>query len=229
MIDRFGDIYRIVRDEHAAKHAGDSLWADAKNSYIILNESFLGVCFESKFDGASSLDQILTEAQIISGRLLTNVLRSRYNIDDANCTTHGLVAVDPDKMLIARHHDWISDFPFEAMELTNKYKVLPPPMIDYGFTYDEDVLKKISHKLWEGAVRAEEEFNKRAERARLNPDILRRKMRDRYISQRNKAFGLRSGPADTDNPKLPEKSFAAGASTKPGDSQSTSAAWKAAN
>jgi len=229
MITRIGDIYRIVRDDHAAIHAGESLWGDAKNTYISLNESFLGVCFESKFDGASSLDQIVTEAQIISGRLLTDVLRSKYNVDDANCTTHGLVAVDEEKMLIARHHDWVSNFPFEAMGLSNKYKVQPPHMTDYGFTYDEDVLAKIGHKLWEGAAMADEEFNKRAAATRVSPDVLRRKMRDRYISQRNKTYGLRPKPADTNNPKLPEKSFAAGESTKSGASQSTSAAWKAAN
>jgi hypothetical protein len=229
MIDRYGDIYRIVRDEHAAKHAGESLWADAKNSYVILNESFLGVCFESKFDGASSLDQILTEAQVISGRLLTNVLRSKYNIDDANCTTHGLVAVDPEKMLIARHHDWVSNFPFEMMGLSNKYKILPPPMSDYGFTYDEDVLKKIGHKLWEGAALAEEEFNKRAASTRVSPDALRRKLRDRYISQRNKTLGLRAGPADANNPRIAEKSFGAGESTESGSNQSMSAAPKTAN
>ena len=55
--------------------------------------------------------QILTKAQINSGILLTEVLRSYYNIDDANCTTHGLVAVNPETMLIARHHDWVHFFP----------------------------------------------------------------------------------------------------------------------
>lgn len=229
VINRIGDIYRVVRDDHAAIHAGDSIWADAKNTYVLLNESFIGVCFESKFEGASSLDEIITEAQIISGRRLTEVLRVKHNIDDANCTTHGLVAVDTEKMLIARHHDWVRYFPFEAMGLSDKYKVRPPNMTDYGFTYDEDVLAKIGHKLWEGAVMAEEEFNRRAERARVNPDILRRKMRDRYISQRNKINGLRPRTGDANNPHLAEKSFAVGESKESGANQSTSATWKAAN
>jgi hypothetical protein len=115
------------------------------------------------------------------------------------------------------------------MGLSDKYKIQPPHMTDYGFTYDEDVLKKIGHKLWEGAATAGEEFNRRAAATRVSPEDLRRKMRDRYISQRNKTYGLRSKPADTNNPRLPEKSFAAGESTKSGSSQSTSAAWKAAN
>jgi hypothetical protein len=102
-------------------------------------------------------------------------------------------------------------------------------MTDYGFTYDDDVLKKIGHKLWEGAVTAEEEFNRRAASTRVSPDVLRRKMRDRYISQRNKTYGLRPKPADANNPQLPEKSLSAGESTKSGASQSTNSAWKAAN
>ena len=216
LIDRYGEIYRVVRDDHAANHAGYSIWADAKNTYISLNESFLGVCFESRFEG-ESLDEILTEAQIISGRALTNVLRSKYNIDDANCTTHGLVAVDPEKMLIARHHDWVRYFPFEAMGLSDKYKIQPPNMSDYGFTYDEEVLAKLGNKLWEGAVTAEEEFKRRAEKARISPDVLRRELRDRYISQREKTRRLRAGPGDADNPQLAEKPFGAGESTESGN------------
>jgi N-acetyl-anhydromuramyl-L-alanine amidase AmpD len=230
VIDRIGGIYRIVRDDQAAIHAGDSLWADEKNTYVLLNESFLGVCFEGKFEGASSLNQILTRPQIDSGRLLTDVLRRKYNIGDANCTTHGLVAVDPEKMLIARHHDWVRFFPFEAMGLSDKYKIQPPNMTDYGFTYDEDVLaKKLDHKPWEGAVMAEKEFNRRAELEHVSPDDLRRKLRDRYISQRNKTLGLHPEPSDANNPRAAKKPSDAGESTEPVDSQSTSAAWKAAN
>ena len=229
VIDRIGEIYRIVRDDHTAYHAGDSLWADSKNTYVFLNESFLGVCFESKFDGATSLEQILTKAQINSGILLTEVLRSRYNIDDANCTTHGLAAVDPETMLIARHHDWVHFFPFEMMGLSNKYKVRPPNMTDYGFTYNEDLLaKKLGHKLWEGASTAEEEFNRQAELARVSPDELRLKLRDRYITQRNKTLGLHAAEqGDVNNPRLDKIPSAAGEATVSGADQSTSAAWKA--
>jgi N-acetyl-anhydromuramyl-L-alanine amidase AmpD len=228
VIDRIGEIYRIVRDDHTAYHAGDSLWADTKNTYVFLNESFLGVCFESKFEGATSLDQIVTKAQINSGILLTEVLRSRYNIDDANCTTHGLVAVDPDTMLIARHHDWVHFFPFEAMGLSNKYKVRPPTMTDYGFTYNEELLaKKLGHKLWEGASAAEEEFNRQAELARVSPEELRLKLRDRYLAQRNKTLGLHAEQGDVNNPRLDKIPSAAGETTASGADQSTSAAWKA--
>jgi len=190
LIDRYGEIYRIVRDDHAAHHAGHSIWADSKYDYVGLNESFLGICFESTVT-AGSLFETLTEAQISAGRVLTNVLRSKYNIDDANCTTHGLVSVNPDKMLIAFHHDWVRNFPFEAMGLSNKYKMSPPNMADYGFTYDDEILDKLGRTLWEGAITAEDEFNKLAEKNRVNVEVLRRKLRDRYLAQMEKARKLR--------------------------------------
>jgi len=226
MIDRIGGIYRIVRDDQAAIHAGESLWADEKNFYVLLNESFLGVCFESKFEGASSLNEILTPPQIRSGRLLTDVLRTRYNIDDANCTTHGLVAVDPDKMLIARHHDWVRFFPFEAMGLSDKYKIQPPNMADYGFTYDEDVMAKLGNQLWAGAMTAGAEFNRRAEQAGVSADDLRRKFGKRYVSQRDKVLRLHPGSSDA-NARLARKSAGDGATAESSDSQPTSDAWKA--
>src|ERR1044072_1673771 len=103
VIDRFGQIYRVVRDEDAAFHAGNSVWSDGRVVYTGLNESFLGVCFETKADVAEGGEQ-LTEAQVLSGRLLTQVLRSRYQIDDANCTAHGLVSGNPSNGRIALPH-----------------------------------------------------------------------------------------------------------------------------
>lgn len=216
LIDRYGDIYRIVRDDHAAYHSGNSIWADAKNVYVGLNESFLGVCFESTVKGGS-LEETLTEAQISAGRALTDVLRAMHNIDDANCTTHGLVSINPEKMLIAYHHDWVRNFPFGAMKLSDKYKVQPPNMSDYGFTYDDEVLAKLGNKLWEGAVAAEEEFKRRAEKTGVSPDLLRRKLRDRYISQWKKTRGLHVGSGEAGAPQLAGKPSDAGQSTESGN------------
>jgi hypothetical protein len=216
VIDRYGDIYRVVRDDHAAHHAGNSIWADENNTYVLLNESFLAICFESTVKG-ETLEETLTEAQIIAGRALTNVLRSKYNIADANCTTHGLVSVNPDKMLIAYHHDWVRNFPFEAMGLSDKYKVLPPNMLDYGFTYDEEILDKLGRKLWEGAFAAEEEFKRRAERARLDPEILRRGLRERYEAQRKKILGLHVGSDDAGKSPLAAQSSGTSDSAESGN------------
>lgn len=198
LIDRYGEIYRIVKDDHAAHHAGNSIWADQKYIYVGLNESFIGISFEST-STAGTIEETLTDAQFTAGRALTNVLRSKYNIDDSNCTTHGLVSINPEKLLIAFHHDWVRNFPFELMGLSDKYKVPPPNMLDYGFTYDEEILDKLGRTLWPGAIAAEEEFRKRAETSRINPELLRRKLRDRYRAQMDKARRLRT-PDEIDNP-----------------------------
>ncbi|HKX33054.1 MAG TPA: peptidoglycan recognition family protein [Blastocatellia bacterium] len=196
LIDRYGGIYRVVRDDQAANHAGYSVWADNKYTYVRLNESFIGVCFESTVN-AGPAEQALTPAQIDAGRQLTNVLRKKYNIDDVNCTAHGLVSVNPNTMLIAFHHDWARNFPWEEMGLSDKYKIKPANVSEYGFTYDDEVVAKLGGEIWEGAKVADQEFKKRAERERVDPDTLRRKLLDRFTVQYNK---VRSGaPGRPDN------------------------------
>ncbi|HEV2762278.1 MAG TPA: peptidoglycan recognition family protein [Pyrinomonadaceae bacterium] len=209
LIDRFGQIYRVVRDEHAANHSGNSIWADAEGVYVGLNESFLGVAFETNSE-SDSLQEQLTEAQIIAGRMLTQVLRSRHQIDDANCVTHGLVSVNPSNMLICFHHDWARNFPFEAMGLSDKYAVAPAAVSEFGFTYDDDVLAKLGGSLWPGVGLAEQEFNRRAEAVGLSPDELRRRLRERYREQMAQQVRLRSLPSNE----------AAAKSSSPGDAAS---------
>ncbi len=206
LIDRFGEIFRVVRDDQTANHAGYSLWADQQYVYVGLNESFLGIAFESS--QTNTLEETLTEGQIISGRLLTAILRSKYKIADANCTTHGLVSVNPDNGAIAFHHDWVKNFPFEGMGLSDKYKVPTPNMTDYGFTWDEEILEKLNKTLWPGAITADEEFKHRAEKQRIGVEALRLKLRDRYRDQyaRQKALQTSSAPQ---NAKLTLQSEAA--------------------
>jgi hypothetical protein len=182
VIDRFGQIYRIVRDEDAANHAGNSVWAGAQGTYVGLNESFIGVCFETTMAAEGTGEQ-LTEAQLVSGRLLTQVLRSRHQIDDANCVTHGLVSINPTKMLIAFHHDWARGFPFEAFGLSDKYSVAPASVSEFGFQTDEEVLAKLGGAMWPGVSIGEEQFRRRAEQEGTREDALRGRMRERYREQ----------------------------------------------
>lgn len=191
LIDRFGQIYRVVRDTDAANHAGNSVWSDAEGIYVGLNESFLGVCFETN-SKSDSLDEQLTEAQLVAGRLLTQVLRSRYNLDDANCVTHGLVSVNPSNMLICYHHDWARNFPFAAFGLSDKYKVAPASVSEFGFTYDDEIAEKLGGDVWSGVKLAEEEFRRRAERSDVTPEEMRRRMRQRYQEQMNLTLRLRT-------------------------------------
>jgi hypothetical protein len=179
VIDRFGQIYRVVRDEDAAFHAGNSVWSDGRVVYTGLNESFLGVCFETKADVAEGGEQ-LTEAQVLAGRLLTQVLRSRYQIDDANCTAHGLVSVNPSNGRIAFHHDWARGFPFEAMGLSDKYAVAPASVAELGFGYDPELVSLLGGRMWPGVAAGEEAFARRAEGQGAKPEELRGRMQKLY-------------------------------------------------
>ena len=179
VIDRFGQVYRVVRDEDAAFHAGNSVWSDGRVVYAGLNESFLGVCFETQADVAEGGEQ-LTEAQVLAGRLLTQVLRSRYQIDDANCTAHGLVSVNPSNGRIAFHHDWARGFPFEAMGLSDKYAVAPAGVAELGFGYDPELVALLGGKLWPGVAAGETEFARRARTEGARPDELRGRMQKVY-------------------------------------------------
>ena len=205
VIDRFGQIYRIVRDEEAANHAGNSVWADSRGVYVGLNESFLGVCFETN-SRADSVGEQLTEAQLIAGRLLTQILRSRYQLDDANCVTHGLVSVSPATMLICFHRDWARNFPFAAMGLSDKYRVPPASISEFGFTYDGETIRMLGGSLWPGVKEAEEKFQRRAAGAHLESDELRRQMRQRYLEQMHQQRRLRhaggGGGGAEDDPEL---------------------------
>ena len=59
----------------------------------------------------------INETQIYAARQLTAVLRSKYQILDANCVTHGLVSVNPSNRLMGYHTDWVAGFPFTALGL----------------------------------------------------------------------------------------------------------------
>ena len=182
VIDRFGQIYRIVRDEDAANHAGKSVWSSGQGTYVGLNESFIGVCFETTMASEGTGEQ-LTEAQLVAGRLLTQVLRSRHQIDDANCVTHGLVSINPTKMLICFHHDWARGFPFEAFGLSDKYQIAPASVSEFGFQADEEVLAKLGGAMWPGVAAGEEQFRRRAEQEKTKEEILRGRMRELYREQ----------------------------------------------
>jgi hypothetical protein len=154
IIDRFGRIYRIVNDESVANHAGNSIWSDGHNVYVNLNSSFLGISFEGKAEAGKGPDGI-TEAQIYAARALTAILRSKYQISDANCTTHGLVSTNPTSRLLGHHTDWVANFPFEALGLSNKYETEMYAISRYGFAYDQGYLSAGGGKRWGGLNRAD--------------------------------------------------------------------------
>ncbi len=135
LIDRFGRAFRIVPESDVAFHAGESAWADHRYLYLDLNRSFLGVAFETRTrlgEGSAGL----TAAQTATARALTEMLRSRYRIETADCVTHAQVSLNPGHELLGWHTDFAAGGPFAAAGLPDNYALPPAALYLLGFHYD---------------------------------------------------------------------------------------------
>jgi hypothetical protein len=175
LIDRFGRVFAAVAESDAANHAGKSVWADAQGIYVNLNDSFLGVAFEAQTGAAEAV----TPAQIVAGKALTEMLRSRYGIAAGNCVTHAQVSVNPENMRIGSHTDWASDFPFAALGLPDNYAVPLASMYAFGFDYDA-VFLRVAGGRWSGLNLAEERMAKQAAAEGIPMAQYRARLRRRY-------------------------------------------------
>jgi hypothetical protein len=190
-IDRFGQVFRAVKDDCAAFHAGNSVWADDENIYLDLNHAFIGICFEGKaFEvvesqtGRQNLTAMKTstinEAQLTSGRELTNWLRVKYHIPQGNCVTHGLVSINPDAKLIGYHVDLAHGFPFHRFGLEDKYRCLLPTITEFGFDYDHYFLKIFEGRVWPGIADSEKQLRQRARIASMSLNAYRMQLNRRF-------------------------------------------------
>lgn len=162
LIDRFGAVHRVVDESSPANHAGHSLWADKERLYVNLNESFIGVSFETQTAPGDALPSAITPAQIHSGRVLTEMLRSRYHVPAENCVTHAQVSVNPQLRRVGGHTDWASNFPFSSMGLPDNYE-LPVVAIDrFGFHFDNDFLRATGNRMWRGLALTEQRLEMEA-------------------------------------------------------------------
>lgn len=161
LIDRFGRVHRVVREADAANHAGWSVWADELRIYLNLNDSFLGVAFEAQHESGRD-GPPLSPAQIHAGRVLTEMLRSRYRISIVNCVTHAQVSVNPRNARIGYHTDWATNFPFLELGLSDNYQIPLPSMYLFGFQYDPPLDDATAPGLWMGLRAAEDRVLKGA-------------------------------------------------------------------
>jgi hypothetical protein len=177
LIDRFGRVFRLVRETDVAFHAGHSVWADERAVYIDLNDSFLGVSFEARTGGDAPS---WTAAQVTAARLLTEMLRARYGIPAENCATHSQVSVNPRNMQLGYHTDWAVAFPFRELGLRDGYEEPNPAVALFGFGYGEDLMAVLGGKPWPGLVAAELQLVKDAASAGQSPAAYRRTLRGKY-------------------------------------------------
>jgi hypothetical protein len=177
MIDRFGRVYRIVEDDSRANHAGHGVWARGDEVYLDLNSAFLGVSFESRWEGGRTLP--ITRAQLIAGRNLTHYLRQRFAIAPEMCVTHGLASVAPKRGLIGYHLDWARGFPFAAFGLPDLYAQPLPSVALFGFNYDNEFLRVVGER-WPGLIAAETQLANEARERATSIDQIRRERQAEY-------------------------------------------------
>ncbi len=199
-IDRFGRVYRLVQEDHAAFHAGNSIWADNEEIYLNLNHAFIGICFEGKdFEeiilrtqkkgqtknskstllkptGISSFN----EAQLRSGKELTDWLRLKYKISQHNCVPHALTSVNSKKMLIGFHLDLSRGFPFTEFGLTDKYLEPLPSIVEFGFLYDGYFEKIFNGELWRGIRYSQEILQRQAANSGMSVAEYRKGLHRRF-------------------------------------------------
>jgi N-acetylmuramoyl-L-alanine amidase len=184
VIDRFGRVYRVVDEGTRANHAGFGVWRRDNHLYMNLNSQFLGICFETRWEGGKALP--ITKAQLTAGRDLTDYLRTRYKILPEMCTAHGLTSVNPRKHLIGHHIDWARGFPFDAFGLPDQYNRPDPAVVLFGFGYDEEFLSRMMGDPWTGVHEGERAFEQEARQQGRTVDDLRRERRllyDRWIAE----------------------------------------------
>jgi hypothetical protein len=175
VIDRFGRVYRVVKESDAANHVGMSIWADSRGVYVNLNDSFLGVSFEGQ---TGAVDEV-TPAQISAGNVLTEMLRSRYGIATENCVTHAQVSVNPQNMRIGEHTDWAGKFPFAGVGLPDNYSIPVASMFVFGFDYDSVFLRATGTR-WRGLDLAELRVAREAAAEGLETRQYRAMLQHRY-------------------------------------------------
>lgn len=161
LIDRFGQVFRIVPESDLANHSGNSVWADDRVVYVNLNASFFGIAFETQTQKGRDLASA-TAAQIHSARVLTQMLRGKYRIPAANCVTHAQVSVNPSNMLVGYHTDWSGNFPFLELGLNDNYTAPPAAIVAFGFDYDPTFVHATGARIWQGLGLAEDQIRSEA-------------------------------------------------------------------
>jgi len=179
VIDRFGRVYRVVREGDVASHAGFSVWSDAERVYLDLNESFLAVSLETRTLPGQT-EATVNPAQIRSAAMLTEMLRARYGIPAGNCVTHAQVSVNPSDLRIGYHLDWASSFPFEQVGLPDNYALPLPAVSLFGLEYDTAFARHAGARLLLEAQLADRDLRDHAASAGLRLAAYRAILQRRY-------------------------------------------------
>lgn len=201
LIDRFGRVYRVVAETDYANHAGQSIWADERNIYWGLNQSFLGVAFEAQTETETGdSNEIATRAQIDAARVLTEMLRAKYHIPAMNCVTHAQVSVSPQTMRLGYHTDWAANFPFREVGLADGYDTPVAALTLFGFDYDSAFLHANGRRVWQGLVTAQEQLVREAAAHGTTLNLYQRTLHQRFHAWKSEQDSASQEDAAADRP-----------------------------
>lgn len=189
VVDRFGRAFRVVAEDDIAFHAGNSVWSDKSQTYINLNQRFLAIAIESATRPGDD-PAAITPAQILTTRMLTEMLRFRYRIAATNCATHAQVSVNPSNFRVGWHTDWAGNFPFEEIGLPDNYELPLPAVEKFGFGYDPTFFAATGARMWRGVVAAEDRLRARAAREGIALSELKASLRREYQREIKKEESL---------------------------------------
>lgn len=199
VVDRFGRVFRIVRECDYANHAGNSIWADASWVYVNLNQSFFGIAFEAQ-SSQDGQGPPVNEAQVHAGRVLTEMLRARYQIPAANCVAHAQVSVNPGNRRAGYHIDWAAHLPFEKLGLSDNYSAPIASITLFGFEPDAGLAEAGGAPLARGLERAEEQVRQEAAARGETVDGYRLALQSRYretlAAQRTRSLAEKNFPQE---------------------------------
>lgn len=179
VIDRFGRVFRVVRESDYANHAGNSVWADRAWIYLNLNQSFFGVAFEGR-STPSGHEPGVNDAQIYAGRVLTEMLRARYGIAATNCVAHAQVSVNPANFGVGYHEDWAANLPFARLGLPNNYELAVPSVTLFAFEPPDTLMEASDSSLTRSIEASEGEWRTDAEAQGLTLERYRKALQERY-------------------------------------------------
>jgi hypothetical protein len=179
VIDRFGRVFRVVRESDYANHAGNSVWADAAWIYLNLNQSFFGVAFEAR-STPSGREPAANDAQIYAGRILTEMLRARYGIAASNCVAHAQVSVNPANFGVGYHQDWAANLPFSKLGLPDNYELAVPSVSLFAFEPPDNLMEGGDAALTKSIEASEEELRSAAEKRGITVERYRKALQERY-------------------------------------------------
>ena len=113
LIDRFGQVFRVVQESDVAYHAGNSVWADDQVRLRQSEHQLPGHRLRDADAAGPGLGRRPIRRRSTRRACSRRCCAASIDIPATNCVTHAQVSVNPANMLVGYHTDWAGNFPFQ--------------------------------------------------------------------------------------------------------------------